>query len=57
MISNDTLKFYFNTNKDFTGMSVMGSGFIHGNDLYSMEVKCATPEEATAAFEHIAKLM
>jgi hypothetical protein len=56
-IIGDTLRFYFSVNKDITGLSVMGSGFLHGNSLYSTEVKYANKEEAKNAFEEVAKLM
>jgi hypothetical protein len=53
----DTLKIYFNTNKNIVGMSVIGTGILSGNSLYSAKVKYADKAEAKNAFEEIAKLM
>ena len=53
----DTLRFYFNTNKDITGLSVMGSGILHGNSLHSVEVQCADKAAAEKVFEEVARLM
>jgi hypothetical protein len=56
-VIGDTMRFYFSFNKEITGMSVMGSGFIHGHSPHSVEVKFASKEDAHTAFEEIAKLM
>jgi hypothetical protein len=56
-VIGDTLRFYFAFNKDITGLSVMGSGFIHGHAPHSVEVKYANKEEATKAFDEVARLM
>ncbi len=53
----DTMRFYFSFNKEITGLSVMGSGFIHGHAPHSVEVKFANKEEAAKAFDEVAKLM
>ena len=53
----DKLRFYFNTNKDIMGLSIMGSGFFHGNSLYSVEVQCADKASAQSAFDEVARLM
>jgi hypothetical protein len=53
----DKLRFYFNTNKDIMGLSIMGSGFLHGNSLYSVELQCADKATAEKTFEEVAKLM
>ena len=56
-IVKNTLKFYFSVSKEIVGMSVMGSGFLHGNSLHSVEVKYTSEEEAKIAFEEVATLM
>jgi hypothetical protein len=56
-IIGDSLKFYFNVNKEITGVSAMGYGFLSGNSLHSVVVKYANKEEAEKAFDEVAKLM